>query len=98
MILQVPQGFAAEEPKKYVLDDQEYERISKLAQIQLDDARDEEPDSSKTSKEKLFSDRGLANFRMKDEETDGDELKAYNLDTYDVESAEDEEKEGTGTV
>jgi periodic tryptophan protein 1 len=41
---QVPQGFAAEEPKKYVLDDKEFERISKLAQLQLDDARDEEPE------------------------------------------------------
>jgi periodic tryptophan protein 1 len=38
---QVPQGFAAEEPRKYVLDDQEFERISKLAQLQLDDARED---------------------------------------------------------
>jgi periodic tryptophan protein 1 len=42
---QVPQGFAAEEPRKYVLDDKEFERISKLAQLQLDDAREEEPES-----------------------------------------------------
>jgi periodic tryptophan protein 1 len=42
--MQVPQGFAAEEPKKYVLDDEEYERISKLAQLQLEDARDAEPE------------------------------------------------------
>ena len=41
----------------------------------------------------------MANFRMKaDDETDGDELKAYNLDTYDDETAEDEEKEGAGTI
>lgn len=31
-----------------------------------------------------------------DNEKNGDELKAYNLDTYDEESAEDEEKEGAG--
>ena len=41
----------------------------------------------------------MANVRMKaDDETDGDELKAYNLDTYDDEPAEDEEKEGAGTI
>ena len=42
--VKVPQGFAANQPKKYVLDDEEYDRISKLAQLQLDDARDEEPE------------------------------------------------------
>ena len=47
---QVPQGFAAEEPKKYVLDDEEYERISKLAQLQLEDVREDEPETLKTKK------------------------------------------------
>ena len=46
----MPQGFAAEEPKKYVLDDKEYERISKLAQLQLDDAREDEPETLQADK------------------------------------------------
>jgi hypothetical protein len=50
-IKQVPQGFAAEEPKKFVLDDKEYERISSLAQLHLDDARADEPDSLQADKQ-----------------------------------------------
>jgi periodic tryptophan protein 1 len=45
----VPQGYAAQEPKKYVLDDAEYERISTLAQLQLEDARDQEPENEEAS-------------------------------------------------
>jgi len=37
----VPRGFAAPFPSKYVFDDDEYERISKLAKLQLDDAKEE---------------------------------------------------------
>ena len=40
---QIPQGFAAQEPKKYVLDDEEYDRIAKLAQLRIDDIREEQP-------------------------------------------------------
>ena len=47
----MPQGFASEEPKKYVLDDEEYGKISKLAQLQLDDAREDAPESLKTEKQ-----------------------------------------------
>jgi len=50
----VPRGFAAEEPKKYVLDDQEFERISKLAQLQLDDARDQEPEKDETGEQNMY--------------------------------------------
>ncbi|KAK9448177.1 WD40-repeat-containing domain protein [Limtongia smithiae] len=34
----VPQGFAAEFPSRYEMDDEEVDRISKLAQLRLDDA------------------------------------------------------------
>ena len=34
-------GVAARHPQKYVLDDQELERVSALARIELDDARKE---------------------------------------------------------
>ncbi|KAL1305667.1 hypothetical protein AAFC00_007260 [Neodothiora populina] len=36
----VPRGFAAAFPTKYVFDDDEYERISKLAKLELDDAKE----------------------------------------------------------
>jgi periodic tryptophan protein 1 len=37
----VPRGFAAPFPTKYEFDDDEYERIQKLANLQLDDAKEE---------------------------------------------------------
>ena len=37
----VPRGFAARYPTKYDVDENELARISKLAQISLDDAKDE---------------------------------------------------------
>jgi len=37
----VPRGFAAPAPSRYVFDDDEYERISKLAKLKLDDAKDD---------------------------------------------------------
>lgn len=37
----VPRGFAAPFPTRYQFDDDEYERISKLANLQLEDAKEE---------------------------------------------------------
>jgi periodic tryptophan protein 1 len=37
----VPRGFAAPFPSKYQFDDDEYERISKLANLQLEDAKED---------------------------------------------------------
>lgn len=37
----VPRGFAAPFPQKYQLDETEFERISGLAKLQLDDAEDD---------------------------------------------------------
>jgi periodic tryptophan protein 1 len=37
----VPRGYAAAFPTKYVFDDDEYERISKLAKLELDDAKED---------------------------------------------------------
>lgn len=37
----VPRGFAAPFPQKYVFDDGEFERISQLARLQLDDAKED---------------------------------------------------------
>jgi periodic tryptophan protein 1 len=37
----VPRGFAAPFPKKYTLDESEFERIAELAKLQLDDAEED---------------------------------------------------------
>lgn len=37
----VPRGFAAPFPQKYLFDEDEFERISQLARLQLDDAKDD---------------------------------------------------------
>lgn len=37
----VPRGFAAPFPSRYQFDEDEYDRISKLANLQLEDAKDE---------------------------------------------------------
>lgn len=47
----VPRGFAAPFPTKYVFDDDEYERISKLAKLQLDDAKEDLEDAQEEQKE-----------------------------------------------
>ena len=55
----VPRGFAAPFPTKYTFDEEEFERIAKLAQLQLDDAKEElaeaqekEAEPEKASKKK----------------------------------------------
>ena len=37
----VPRGYAAQFPTKYQFDEEEYERIAKLAKLELDDAKDD---------------------------------------------------------
>ena len=39
--IRVRRGVASQHPKKYVLDDQELERVSAIARIELEDARKE---------------------------------------------------------
>ena len=41
MICRVRRGVAVQHPTKYVLDDQELERVSALARVELEDARKE---------------------------------------------------------
>lgn len=62
----VPRGFAAPAPSKYVFDDDEYERISKLAKLQLDDAKE---DLEEAQEEKKMS-KGKGNGSAKLEDTE----------------------------
>ncbi|CAH6718791.1 periodic tryptophan protein 1 [[Candida] jaroonii] len=68
----VPRGYAAEFPEKYELNDEEMERITAMAKLQLSDEPEE-----------------LNNLK-KDIEID-DDLKEYNLETYDEDDDEGEE-------
>jgi periodic tryptophan protein 1 len=45
----VPRGFAAPFPTKYVFDEEEFERISTLAKLQLDDAKEDLQGAQKES-------------------------------------------------
>ena len=47
----VPRGYAAQFPTKYVFDDDEYERIAKLAKLELDDAKEDLDEAKAAAKE-----------------------------------------------
>lgn len=65
----VPRGFASEFPEQYELDDAEMERITKMAQLELSDAKD---DLESAKKAQLTSQVDI-----------DDDLKEYNLESYD---------------
>lgn len=74
----VPRGFAAEFPEKYELDDAEMERITLMAKLELSDAKEDLAEAQKNQ-----------NSLQSHAEID-DDLKEYDLDTYD----EDDEQTG----
>ena len=51
----VPRGFAAPFPSRYVFDEDEYARISKLAKLQLDDAKEDLEEAQNEKKQKSKS-------------------------------------------
>src|SRR5579859_7718052 len=91
----VPQGYAANQPKKYVLDDEEYARISALAQLQLDDAKEDAEEVSDAEKEKTYPLYLRRFVNCSEEKDEGDDLKAYNLDTYDDDEVAESDTEPT---
>ncbi len=48
----VPRGFAAPFPSRYQFDEDEYERISKLANLQLEDAKEDLEEAQAEEKSK----------------------------------------------
>ncbi|KAI9802188.1 MAG: hypothetical protein M1825_002908 [Sarcosagium campestre] len=93
----VPRGFAAAFPTRYDFDEVEFERISKLAKLQLDDAKEDLEEAEATSRQLTTEDSGKV---RKSGEGAGirssgdidDDLKEYDLEHYDDDDAEHEEE------
>lgn len=71
----VPRGFASEFPEKYELDDEEMERITKLAQLEIDDAKE--------NIKALEGDEEVKDELVKEQLEIDDDLKEYDLEHYD---------------
>ncbi|OBA24101.1 periodic tryptophan protein 1 [Metschnikowia bicuspidata var. bicuspidata NRRL YB-4993] len=74
----VPRGFAAEFPEKYELDDAEMDRITKMAQLELEDAKEDLQEAEKAQNA----------LTLQDQATVDDDLKEYNLENYDNDGQE----------
>jgi periodic tryptophan protein 1 len=91
----VPRGFAAEFPTKYDFNDEEMERISGLAKLQLQDAREALADAQAEDQEdgegqQDDNENSKPQISTLKDDSD-DELKEYDLDHYD-----DDDGEGQG--
>ncbi|EEU48619.1 uncharacterized protein NECHADRAFT_74945 [Fusarium vanettenii 77-13-4] len=100
----VRRGFAAPFPKKYTLDEAEFERIAELAKLQLDDAQ-EDLEEAQESAAKDGAKEKEEDADMKDDDDkpadktkidiNDDDLKEYDLEHYD-DDEDDEDKPGQG--
>ena len=106
----VPRGFAAPFPTKYQFDEEEFERISKLAKLELDDAKDDLADAQaelageKVAKKDDSDDEdddevSATAAATQDIDLQDDDLKEYDLENYDNDEApEGEEGQGDSTL
>lgn len=76
----VPRGFASEFPEKYELDDEEMERITAMAKLELNDAKGELEDSEGET-ESIPEDKKSG--QLKDQIEIDDDLKDFDLENYD---------------
>ncbi|KAK6203502.1 periodic tryptophan protein 1 [Scheffersomyces amazonensis] len=74
----VPRGFASEFPEKYELDDEEMERITAMANLELNDA--------KADLEEAQAEESKGN--LKEQIEIDDDLKEYDLENYDNDGEE----------
>lgn len=70
----VPRGYASEFPEKYELDDEEMERINAMAQLEINDAKEDLEGAKKTLTDQIDID---------------DDLKEYDLEHYDDDDNEE---------
>ncbi|KFY15881.1 hypothetical protein V492_01706 [Pseudogymnoascus sp. VKM F-4246] len=102
----VPRGFAAPFPTKYEFDEEEFDRIAKLAKLQLDDAQEDLEEAEEAAKaggdadEEEDSDSdiedGTGGAKVKSKGDEDDDLAEYDLEHYDSDVAKDTEGEGMG--
>jgi periodic tryptophan protein 1 len=108
----VPRGHAVAHPTKYVLDEEEYNRVAKIAKIELEDAKEDLEDARQALERAHVG--GAAKDRgdeMKDDEDEEDEeddekektteeidddLKEYDLEHYDDDEEDAEDDEEGG--
>lgn len=96
----VPRGYASEFPEKYELDDEEMERISAMAKLELSDAKkglklaqegEQGEQSESEGEDEEDGDNSNGNKKgFKDQIDVDDDLKEYDLENYD----NDEDSEG----
>ncbi|KAF2498347.1 WD40 repeat-like protein [Lophium mytilinum] len=95
----VPRGFAAPFPNKFVFDEEEYERIAKLAELQIEDAREDLEEAQKAENE--GTEKGDTSSKppkstgstkeSKSHEVEDDDLKEYDLEHYDDDDDKNQE-------
>ncbi|KAH3671429.1 hypothetical protein WICMUC_004609 [Wickerhamomyces mucosus] len=87
----VPRGFASEFPEKYELDDQEMERITKLAQLEINDAQKnikaietgEDDDTEEQNDDEDREENNSKSSALGSQFENDDDLKEYDLEHYD---------------
>ncbi|KAG9545985.1 hypothetical protein KCU79_g16186, partial [Aureobasidium melanogenum] len=107
----VPRGYAAPFPTKYQFDEEEFERISKLAKLELDDAKDDlaeaqaeltgekVPKKDESDDDEDDDETHATGAAMQDIDLQDDDLKEYDLENYDNDDAEEnEDGEGNGSL
>lgn len=98
----VPRGHAAPFPTKYVFDDDEYGRVTKLAKLQLDDAREDleeaqaepGPDGEEPKSPPEVDEEQEAHVPADEIEEADDDLKEYDLEHYDDDEEANEAETG----
>lgn len=89
----VPRGFPSQFPEKYVLDDEEMERINQMAQLNLEDAKEDLADAQDAQagaeSEEAGEEAGEVaqpnTDRLKDQAEVDDDLKEFDMEHYDDE-------------
>ncbi|KAM0712355.1 hypothetical protein Q7P37_011450 [Cladosporium fusiforme] len=98
----VPRGHAAAHPTKYEFDEEEYARISKLAKMELEDAKEDLEEARQAMEQpgdasgaaKSAATKAKKDEKDEDDQLDeDDDLKEYDMEHYD----DDEEEEEAGS-
>lgn len=90
----VPRGHAATNPTKYEFDEEEYDRISKLAKMELEDAQEDLEEAKQALNEPGAATSAGATKAKKDEKDEDDQLdEDDDLKEYDMEHYDDDDED-----